>query len=494
MKTKTNELATTPFTKTSPFTKSRFFENRRVKIVATLGPSSSTKERILELVQAGANVFRLNFSHGTHEDHASRLKTIREIESELAFPIGVLADLQGPKLRCGVFVDGKVDLKKGQHFILDSNPEAGNCERVYLPHPEILKVLKPNQFLLLDDGKIKLKVLQATPDKVITQVIAGGALSNRKGVNVPDAIIPMPALTPKDLNDLEFALEQGVDWVALSFVQLAADVIACKKLVAGRALVMAKIEKPSALTDIIAIIAASDAIMVARGDLGVETPAEDVPATQKMIIRACRQAAKPVIVATQMMESMISSPTPTRAEVSDVATAVFDGADAVMLSAESASGAYPVEAVDMMAKIIRSTERDEFYADTLKNLTKSHEQTPYAAIAAAAVVLSETIGSKAIITYTSSGQTTFRVASDRPKMPIISLTASINTARRMCLVWGTIPIVGDECHSFAEMLNICKRILQKHSLATKGDHLVVTAGVPFGSPGATNIVRLVTMP
>ncbi len=478
----------------SDFTKSRFDEHRRVKIVATLGPASSTKERILALVQAGANVFRLNFSHGTHEDHAARLKTIREIEGELGFPIGVLADLQGPKLRCGTFAEGKVILLAGERFTLDSDVTPGTNMRVCLPHPEILKVLKAGQFLLLDDGKIRLKVIEATPDKVITEVIAGGALSDRKGVNVPDAIIPMPALTPKDLRDLEFALEQGVDWVALSFVQLAADVIECKKLIKNRALIMAKIEKPSALVDLAAIIEASDAIMVARGDLGVETPAEDVPATQKMIVRACRQAAKPVIVATQMMESMISSPTPTRAEVSDVATAVFDGADAVMLSAESASGAYPVEAVSMMAKIIRSTERDEFHLDTLKSLPRLHNPTPYAAIAAAAVVLGETIASRAIVTYTSSGQTTFRVASDRPKVALISLTASVKTARRMCLVWGVIPLVGEECYSFAEMLDICTRVLQKHQLASKGEHLVVTAGVPFGSPGATNIVRLVTMP
>ncbi len=475
-------------------TQRRFLENRRVKIVATLGPASSTKERILALINAGANVFRLNFSHGTHEDHTARLKIIREIEGELATPIGVLADLQGPKLRCGTFEAGKIMLLAGARFTLDQDPAPGTKDRVCLPHPEILKVLKPGQFLLLDDGKIRLKVIEASVQRVVTEVIAGGALSDRKGVNVPDAIIPMPALTAKDRRDLEFALEQGVDWVALSFVQLAADVEECTKLVKGRALVMAKIEKPSALTDIAAIIAASDAIMVARGDLGVETPAEDVPATQKMIIRACRQAAKPVIVATQMMESMISSPTPTRAEVSDVATAVFDGADAVMLSAESASGAYPVEAVEMMARIIRSTERDEFHADSLKSLPRIHDRSPYDAIAAAAAVLGETIACTAIITYTSSGLTTLRVASDRPKVPLIGLTASAKTARRICLVWGVTPIVGEDCHSFAEMLDICTRVLRERGLATTGDHLVVTAGVPFGSPGATNILRLVTMP
>ncbi len=478
---------------TGGLTQKRFIENRKVKIVATLGPSSSTKAQILALVHAGANVFRLNFSHGTHADHASRLRLIREIEGELSTPLGVLADLQGPKLRCGTFEIGKVSLSTGQSFRLDLDKTPGNQDRVCLPHPEILQVLKTGQFLLLDDGKIRLKVTGAHEKHVVTEVINGGVLSDRKGVNVPDAIIPMPALTDKDERDLAFALEQGVDWVALSFVQVAADVLACKAKVAGRALVLAKIEKPSALVDLTAIIAASDAIMIARGDLGVETPAEDVPATQKMIVRACRMAAKPVIVATQMMESMISSPTPTRAEVSDVATAVFDGADAVMLSAESASGAYPVEAVEMMARIIRSTERDEFYSDALKTFSRKQEHTPYDAIAAAAVVLGDTIGSKAIITYTSSGQTTLRVASDRPRVPIISLTASAKTARRITLVWGVTPLIGEDCNSFAEMLDICTRVLRERGLASTADHLVVTAGVPFGSPGATNIVRLVTM-
>jgi pyruvate kinase len=460
------------------------------RIIATLGPSSSTVETIAALSAAGANVFRLNFSHGNHEDHQARYEAIREVEQRTGRMIGVLADLQGPKLRIATFAEGKVTLTAGRPFRLELDTAPGDATRVGMPHPEIFAALAQGQDLLLDDGKIRLHVERCDAGSADTVVVTGGALSNRKGVNVPQATLPLAALTDKDRRDLDFALQMGVDWIALSFVQRPDDVAEAKKLVAGRAGVMVKLEKPQAIEHLDGLIELADAMMVARGDLGVEMPTEDVPPLQKRIVRACRRAGKPVVVATQMLESMISAPTPTRAEASDVATAVYDGADAVMLSAESASGAYPVEAVTIMEKIILRVEHDALYRSLMMADPPTHEKTSSDAIAAAAAQVAETIDAAAIVTYTTSGLTALRVARERPTVKIIGLTASQATARRLALVWGVDCVTTRDCTSFGEMVEIACDVAATHGFGTTMDKLVITAGVPFGTPGATNVLRV----
>jgi pyruvate kinase len=445
---------------------------------------------IMALVKAGADVFRLNFSHGDHADHAARHATIRAVEAEIGRPIGILADMQGPKLRIGTFAGDKITLLPGQPFRIDLDMTPGDTTRVGMPHREILEVLTPGQDLLLDDGKIRLRVEAASPEFAETRVVIGGPLSNRKGVNVPQAILPLAALTEKDRRDLAFALELGVDWIALSFVQRADDVAEAKKLVQGRAGVLAKLEKPAAIEALDAIIELADAVMVARGDLGVELPAEDVPAIQRHIVRASRKAGKPVIVATQMLESMITSPTPTRAEASDVATAVYDGVDAVMLSAETASGAYPLEAVEMMDRIIRRVERDDLHRTLMMAEAATHEKTSADAIATAASQVADTTGAVAIATYTTSGLTALRVSRERPCVPILGLTALPSTARRLTLSWGMNMVVTRDCTSFEEMVEIACATALERGLAEPRDMVVITAGVPFGTPGATNILRV----
>jgi pyruvate kinase len=460
------------------------------RIIATLGPASSSAELIAALSSAGANVFRLNFSHGSHEDHQARYDAIRAVERQTGRWIGVLADLQGPKLRIATFAEGKITLEPGRKFRLDLDLAPGDGERVGMPHPEIFAVLTPGQDLLVDDGKIRLRVDRCDQRSADTTVIAGGALSNRKGVNVPQALLPLAALTDKDRRDLDFALQLGVDWIALSFVQRPDDVAEAKKLVAGRAGVMVKLEKPQALERLDELIEMADAIMVARGDLGVEMPTEEVPPLQKRIVRACRRAGKPVVVATQMLESMISAPTPTRAEASDVATAVYDGADAVMLSAETASGAYPVEAVAIMEKIILRVERDALYRSLMMAEAVTHEKTSSDAIAAAAAQVAETIDAAAIVTYTTSGLTALRVARERPAVRIIGLTSSQATARRLALVWGVNCLTTRDCTSFGEMVEIACSMAASHGFGEAFDKLVITAGVPFGTPGATYVLRV----
>ncbi len=462
----------------------------QTKIVATLGPASSSYEKIKALFDAGADVFRLNFSHGAHDDHRERYNLLRKLEKEFEHPISILADLQGPKLRVGTFKNSKIELKAGQAFRLDMSTEPGDETRVHLPHPEIFAAIKEGADLLMDDGKVRLRVTKHGKDYADTVVIAGTALSDRKGVNVPSVVLPLSALTEKDHKDLAVALELGVDWVALSFVQRAEDVEETKKIIAGRAGLVAKIEKPSAVQELKKIIEAADGLMVARGDLGVEMPLEDVPGIQKRIIAKARSAGKPVIVATQMLESMISAPTPTRAETSDVATAVYDGADAVMLSAETASGAYPFEAVTMMDRIISRVEEDKFYRSQISNYHPSLEQNTSDAITAAARQVAETVGAVAIVTYTTSGSTTLRAARERPAVPIICLTSKIQTARRLVLSYGVYPIYGLDAKTFQEMVLYACDHAQKHQLAKKGDKLVITAGVPFGTPGSTNILRI----
>ncbi len=465
---------------------------RAAKIISTLGPSSTSPEVIARLFEAGADVFRLNFSHGTHEEHKERYDTIRKIEAEYDRPIGIIADLQGPKIRVGNFVTEKIELVNDAKFTLDSDQDTdGDENRVAISNPEIYPTLEPGIELLLDDGKLKLVVEQNNGDSVDTKVLVGGMLSNHKGINIPGAILPMSALTEKDRHDLQFALDIGVDWIALSFVQRPDDVAEARRLITGRAGVLVKMEKPLAIEHLKQILELSDAIMVARGDLGVEAPPEDVPGLQKKIIRRARSEGKPVIVATQMLESMITSPTPTRAEASDVATAVFDGADAVMLSAETAAGDFPVEAVSIMDRIIRSAEQDDHYK--LSNVRERRQTwgTDADAITAAAKQVAQTLDAAAIVTFTTTGSTTLRAARERPSVPILGLTPDIRTARRLVLTWGVHPVETSHFTEFADVVNSAIEVAAKEEFATPGQRLIITAGVPFGTPGATNVLRIV---
>ncbi len=465
------------------------------KIVATLGPASAERATIEALVHAGADVFRLNFSHGTHADHKARLDTIRAIERDLGRPIGVLLDLQGPKLRVGTFAGGPVQLVEGAAFRLDlERDRPGDATRAPLPHPEIFAALKEGAELLLDDGRLRLRVEKCSPDFADTVVVNGGRLSDRKGVNVPGVVLPLSALTDKDRADLDYGLTLGVDWVALSFVQRAEDIVEVKRIVEGRAGIVAKLEKPAAIEALDAILAETDAVMVARGDLGVELPAEQVPAIQKRIVRACRKLGKPVIVATQMLESMVSAPVPTRAEASDVATAIYDGADAVMLSAESASGQYPVESVRMMNGIIEQTEADPHYRDAIDASHTPPAANTADAIGWAARSVAGLLDVAALVAYTSSGSSALRMARERPRAPIVGMTPRRATARRLALVWGINPVLCHDVMSVSEMTEVAVETLVRRGFARSGQTVVIAAGMPFGSAGTTNLLRIAQVP
>jgi pyruvate kinase len=463
---------------------------RKAKIVATLGPASSERSTIKALFEAGADVFRFNFSHGSHADHRRRHDIVRDIEQELGRPIAILADLQGPKLRIGQFSGGKVSVQAGAEFVLDQNPDQGDARRVCLPHPELFAAVTAGQSLLLDDGKIRLEVLASSDTAIRTRVVNSGVLSDRKGVNVPDAVLPIPALTVKDRQDLEFALDLGVDWIALSFVQRPEDVKEAQAIVQGRAGVLSKLEKPAALDRLEEIVAASDAVMVARGDLGVELPPERVPGVQKRIVRMCRKHGKPVVVATQMLESMVSAPVPTRAEASDVANAIYEGADAVMLSAESASGAYPVQAVAIMNRIISEVERDPSYQALIDAQHEAPLPTKGDAICAALRDVTQIIGVVATVTYTTSGHSSLRAARERPAAPIVSITPNRDTARRLALAWGVHSTISPDVHSVDEMVAAACRTALREGFVKVGDQIAIAAGTPFGQPGTTNLLRL----
>ena len=467
--------------------------DRKAKIIATLGPSSSDPEVIHDLFQAGADLFRLNFSHGTHEDHQTRLFHIRQLQRRVDRPIGILLDLQGPKLRVGRVEGGEVHLGDGDSFRLELSEELGTSNKVSLPHPEIFEALSPNMTLLLDDGKMRLEVLDCGPDHADTRVVVGGPLRDRKGVNVPGAVLPISPLTDKDREDLMFGLDLGVDWVALSFVQRPEDIEEARALIDDRAAIMAKIEKPAALDSLYDLVELCDAIMVARGDLGVEMPPEDVPGRQKQIIQACRRAGTPVVVATQMLESMVNSPSPTRAEASDVATAVYDGADAVMLSAETAAGSFPIEAVEMMSRIVASAEQDPHYRNIIHAISGPLEPTTNDAISAASAQVAQTLSASAIVCYTMSGSTALRAARERPAAPILVLTNKNETAQRLSLVWGVHCVQTADVTNTREMVDKACRIAVDEGFAGSGDNLIVTAGVPFGTPGTTNLLRIATL-
>ncbi|AQZ33301.1 pyruvate kinase [Pseudomonas sp. LPH1] len=467
--------------------------DKKVKILATLGPAIRDAAHIRQLVEAGVNLFRLNFSHGEHADHAQRYQWVREVERELNQPIGILMDLQGPKLRVGRFAEGKVQLVNGQSLRLDLDATPGDASRVNLPHPEIIEALQPGMSLLLDDGRLRLKVTAKQNDAVITEVIAGGELSDRKGVNVPEAVLQLSPLTEKDRRDLSFGLELGVDWVALSFVQRPEDIVEARELIQGKAFLMAKIEKPSAVQHLEEIARLCDAIMVARGDLGVEVPAENVPRIQKDIVRTCRQLGRPVVVATQMLESMRFSPAPTRAEVTDVANAVAEGADAVMLSAETASGDYPLETVQMMSKIIRQVENGPDYQSQLDVGRPQAEATASDAISCAIRRISSILPVAALVNYTESGASSLRASRERPKAPILSLTPSLTTARRLTVAWGIYSVVNERLRRVEEVTSTALEIAQAQGMAKRGETVVITAGEPFGQPGSTNSLRIETL-
>ena len=466
---------------------------RKVRVLATLGPASSSPEMIEKLMRAGADAFRINMSHGTQDGHAPVIAAIRALEKSIGRPTTILADLQGPKLRVGTFATGKVMLEAGAAFRLDRDATPGDDTRVCLPHREIFAALEVGARLLLDDGKLVLRVTALEDDYAMTRVEIGGALSDRKGLNVPDVVVPMAALTEKDIKDLAFALDQGVDWVALSFVQRPEDLAEARKLIQGRAALLAKIEKPAALDRLEEIIELADAVMVARGDLGVELPPEAVPPAQKRIVETARTMGKPVVVATQMLESMITAPTPTRAEVSDVATAIYDGADAVMLSAESAAGAWPVESVAMMDRIACSVEADPGYAARLHFTETKADPTTADALADASRTIATTVGAKAITCFTMSGSTARRVSRERPSVPLLVLTPNRQTARRLGLLWGVHAVVTRDVASFEEMVAKAKRMALRHNLAVGGERIVVMAGVPFGTPGSTNVLHVVRL-
>jgi pyruvate kinase len=464
--------------------------SRKVKILATLGPASKDPRMIRKLMLAGADAFRINMSHGEQKEKARLVKTIRALEKEFHRPTTIVFDLQGPKLRVGHFKGGEALLEKGQRFVFDRQDKEGDRKRVELPHLELFEAVKAGNSVLIDDGKVRLKVLKVEATRIHTEVEVGGTVSDNKGVNVPDVLVPIPALTDKDRSDLQFALEQKADWIALSFVQRPEDVAEARSLIGERAALMAKIEKPAAIDRLEDIIALADAVMVARGDLGVELPPEAVPPLQNKIVACARQFGKPVIVATQMLESMVSSPTPTRAEVSDVATAIYDGADAVMLSAESAAGQYPCESVQMMDRIATSAERDPVYPARIHFTETKLEPTTADALAGSARQIASTVSATAMVCYTSSGSTARRIARERPPVPILAMSPSMTTARRMGLYWGVYAIHSRDVTSFEEMVEKGKRMALRHRIASGGERIVLMAGIPFGTAGSTNVIHV----
>ena len=464
---------------------------RKVRVLATLGPASNSPEMIADLFRAGADAFRINMSHGDQQSKVAVIEAIRALEKRFQRPSTILADLQGPKLRVGRFAGGRTVLETGGTFVLDRSTAPGDATRVELPHREIFAAIEPGARLLIDDGKLVLRVADNTPDRIEAIVEVGGAISDNKGLNVPDVVVPMAALTEKDRSDLAFAVEQGVDWIALSFVQRPEDLAEARKLIGGKAALLAKIEKPAAIDRLEEIVEMCDGVMVARGDLGVELPPQSVPPLQKRIVETARRQGRPVVVATQMLESMITSPSPTRAEVSDVATAIYDGADAIMLSAESAAGAWPIESVAMMNAIGVSVEADPMHGDRMHFTVMRPDPTTADALAEAAKTIASTVEVAAIICFTTSGSTARRIARERPSVPILVLTPSAETARRLGLLWGCHAVRTRDVASFEEMVAKAKRMALRQGMAKAGDKVIVMAGVPFRTPGSTNVLHIV---
>ncbi len=463
---------------------------RRARIVATLGPASRSPDTVRALAEAGADVFRLNFSHGSQDDHRAACDAVRAAEKAIDRPLAVLADLQGPKLRLAQFEGSRAEIETGGRFRLELEGPKGTAQRAVLPHPEIFAALKPGVVILIDDGRLRLKVETCGPDFADTTIIQGGVVSDRKGVNLPGVVLPLSALTDKDRADLAYALDLGVDWVALSFVQKPEDMAELRSLVAGRAAILAKVEKPQALDCLDEIVDLSDGVMVARGDLGVELPPEDVPVAQKVIIRAAKLRGRPVIVATQMLDSMVHAPTPTRAEASDVANTVYEGADAMMLSAESASGDFPLESVAMMDRIISRVEQDPAWPRLMAAEHARERPADLNAIAAAATRAAEASEAACLVAFTAGGTTARRLSRERPLQPIVALTPSIQTARRLALSWGLEPRVAQDPDNVEAMVDEALAEARNLGLARDGEAVVIVAGVPFGQAGSTNMIRI----
>ncbi|CAL9915938.1 Pyruvate kinase [Candidatus Liberibacter solanacearum] len=466
---------------------------RRIKIISTLGPASFSEDLIRRLHEEGTDLFRINMSHTSHEKMRDLIRKIRVVESQSRRPVGILIDLQGPKFRVGKFEGSKIYLKQGQNFTLDNKDSLGNVDRVFLPHAEVFDSVKVGDRLLIDDGKVKLCVKGTGSDFIKCEVVSGSSISDRKGISFPDTLLTTQALTPKDREDLHAALQTSeVDWIALSFIQSTEDLVEIRKIISPQQIgLMSKIEKLQAIDYAMEIIKLSDAVMVARGDLGVEMPLESIPGIQKKLIRIARQLGKPIVIATQMLESMISSPVPTRAEVSDVATAVFEEADAIMLSAETASGSYPVDAVKMMALVASSAEKDPSWLD-MRSLRKIEpNETGADVISSAARQIAETLRLSAIVCYTASGQTGLRTARERPKLAIVALSPVIRTARRLSLVWGVHCVVTEDASGFDDMVNRACRIVVEQGFGKPGDRIIISAGLPLRTPGSTNMLRIV---
>jgi pyruvate kinase len=467
---------------------------RRTKIVATLGPVTNTPDRIRELIEAGVNVFRLNFSHGDADMHRTNAERIRAIAGELDANVGILQDLQGPKIRVGRFADGKVALTAGDPFALSCDDDTpGHASRVGVTYAGLCREVKAGDAILLDDGRLALRVLGVDGETIRTEVTVGGTLSNNKGINLPESDLSIPALTDKDVEDLKFGAKIGVDWVAMSFVRSRDDLLLARHYLARQgssAKLMAKIEKPGAVERFAEILREVDGIMVARGDLGVEMPPERVPQIQKKLIRACREAGKPVVTATQMLESMIGNPTPTRAEASDVANAIYDGTDAVMLSGETAVGEYPIEAVKMMDRIARTVEADEMYVADMREHAPTPEDTTADAVSLGVCNMAHTLRSQLIVTFTSSGATGIRVARNRPEAPILAITPSDRAYHQLSIVWGVLPHLTDDIADTDEMVSKANQVIMERGLLEPGARFVITAGVPFGTRGTTNMIRV----
>ncbi|MBI1365116.1 MAG: pyruvate kinase [Alphaproteobacteria bacterium] len=463
--------------------------NRFCKIVATVGPASSSPSMLRMLHHAGVDVFRLNFSHGDHGKIAQIVEAIRATEAESGDPIAVFADLQGPKIRTGVLAGDGIDLKFGEEYRLVLSNESSDPDVIPVPHPEVVQVLEPGDVLKLDDGKLQLTVTGRDKSAVIARADTPGRLTNRKGVNLPGRQLPISALTEKDRADLAFALKIGVDFVALSFVQRPEDVAEARAIIGERAGVISKIEKPSAVERLDAILEASDAVMVARGDLGVELPPEQVPGIQRRIVRACRAAGKPVIVATHMLESMVESISPTRAEASDVSTAVFQGADAVMLSAETAVGRHPPTAAAIMDRIIAATESDPESGGFKETVDPDTDFTTADAISLSARRIAEILDCRFAVAYTKTGSTARRLSRDRPHCAVLAATPSREVGRKLALYWGLAPVITEDISDFNEMLEKADRIARDHG-ALNGDRIIILAGYPFGRPGKTNTLKI----
>jgi len=471
----------------------KFMRNRFAKILATIGPATAAPDNLRLLNDVGVDAFRLNFSHGSLDDHLRSINALRQIEQDSGNPLAIVADMQGPKIRVGEFEGGQIELRYGDTVTLEVSDKPGKDGLIRLPHPELVDALSPGDQLKFDDGKLMVTITANDGKSLLARVDVPGILKNKKGINVIGAVLPMSALTDKDREDMAFALDHNVDFIALSFVQNAQDVIEAKGTIQGRAAIIVKIEKPSALKELDEILSHADAVMVARGDLGVELPLEQVPVVQRRIIRKARSMGKPVIVATHMLESMIDSPTPTRAEASDVATAIYQGADAVMLSAETAVGRHPATAVAIMDRIIKAAEGDPEYWKYFKSRPLKHRNTNNDAISQAVRGMAETLDCMAVLGYTKSGSTAQRISRERPPCLIVGLTPDKRTASRLALSWGVLPVITNDPVNFDDMLGSVQTVAKEKVGLKTGDLIMISAGIPFGRPGTTDTLKIATI-